>query len=223
MNSFWERTIVSRIEDALAKASQLRNSSLNDRKGAEPPLPSSTGLRKGNRLWWYGTGITMGLAVCFGVYRYAEEVLSPSRPKPPAAVVSGRSRPAAQQPAQVKSSMQKNRLPSSIPLYSPDAAYTSSHPGWQRYVTDSLEFLVFREDSTVKAIQVLSRQEKPITVDFFTSFLGEIAGTNSFKVQSVEEKDGYYIERGTAGDTADVVVYRKRPAGEIRAFVMAYL
>jgi len=214
---------MSRIEDALAKASQLRNNNINDRKGTEPDLPLSIGLRTGNRRWRYGIGICVGLAVCFGIYRYAKEVLIPSRFKPPAEVVSGKSRPAPQQPAPVKPSTQKNRLPTSIPLNSPDAAYSSSHPGWQRYVTESLEFRVFQEKSTVKAIQVLSRQEKPITVDFFISFIGEIAGTNLFKVQSVEEKDGYFVEKGTAGDTLDVVVYRKKPAGEIKAFVMAYL
>jgi hypothetical protein len=214
---------MSRIEEALAKASQLRKSNINDEKGAEYDLPPSNGLRKGKWRWRYGIGIFVVLAICFGIYRYAEEAVIPSRSIPPAEVVSGKSLPATQQPAPVKSSTQKNRLPTSIPLNSPDAAYSSSHPGWQRYVTESLEFRVFREKSTVKALQVLSRQEKPITVDFFTSFIGEIAGANSFKVQSVEEKDGYYIEKGMAGDTIDVVVYRKKPVREIKAFVIAYL
>src|SRR5664279_3911556 len=107
---------MSRIEDALAKASKLRKSNINDRKGAEPDLPPSIGLRKGNRRWRYGIGISLGLAVCFGMYHYADEVLITSRPKPPAAVDSGKSRPATQQPAPVKSLTQKNRLPTSIPL-----------------------------------------------------------------------------------------------------------
>jgi len=46
---------------------------------------------------------------------------------------------------------------------------------------------------------------------------------SSYKVQSSEEKDGYYIERGTASDTLDVVVYRKKPVRGIKAFVIAYL
>jgi hypothetical protein len=214
---------MSRIDDALAKASQLRKININDGKSAEPDLPPSIVLRKGNRRWRYAIGISVGLAVCFGTYRYAEELLIPSRSKPPAKVVSEKSRPAMQQPAPVKLSTRKNRLPTSIPINSPDSAYSSSHPGWQKYENESLEFRVFREESTVKAIQVLSRQGKPITVDFLTSFIGEISGVNSFKVQSVEEKDGYYIEKGTAGDTVDVVVYRKKPVREIKAFVIAYL
>lgn len=214
---------MSRIEDALAKASQLRKSSITDEKGAEHDPPPSNSLRKGNWCWRYGIGIFVVLAVCFGIYRYAEEVVIPSSSTPLAKVVSGKSLPATQQPAPEKSSKQKNRLPTAIPLNSLDAAYSSSHPGWQRYVTESMEFRVFREESTVKAMQVLSRQGKPITVDFFTSFIGEIAGANSFKIQSEEEKDGYYIEKGMAGDTVDVVVYRKKPVREINAFVIAYL
>ncbi|RQW89835.1 MAG: hypothetical protein EHM79_02390 [Geobacter sp.] len=214
---------MSRIEDALAKANQLRKSNVTVWKDAEPDLPPSIGRRKGNWCLRYGIGIPVVLVICFGIYLYVDEVLIPSRSKSPAKVVSGKSSSAALQPSPVKSSTQKNSLPSSIPLNSLDAAYSSSHPGWQRYVTESMEFRVFRKERTVKALQVLSRQEKPITVDFFTAFIVEIAGANSFKVQSVEEKDGYCIEKGVAGDTVDVVVYRKKPVREIKAFVIAYL
>lgn len=214
---------MSRIEDALAKANQLRQSKANESKGPEmvPPLPSEPG--KGKRSWLYAAGIFLALAVGFGMYPTAEELLVPSRPKPPVTGISEMPRATVQQPAPAKSSPQKNRLPSCIPLDSPDASYSASHPGWQRYKTETLEFRVFRAESAVKAIQVISRQGKAIADDFFTEFLGEIAGRDSFKVQSGKEKEGYYIERGTAGDMAEVVVYREKPAGKIRALVVAYL
>lgn len=214
---------MSKIEDALEKANQLRQNKLNNNMGQEPAPPPPLGPSKGKRLRQYSIGIFLALVVGLGVYRYAKEVSIPSRPKPPASDPSGNPRPAAQHPAPAKSSPQNNRLPTSIPLNSPDTVYASANPGWQRYITNSLEFRVLRKENAVKAIQVLSRQENVITADFFTSFLGETVGKDLFNVKSGEIKDGYYIERGAAGDTANVVVYRKKPAGEIMAFVVAYL
>lgn len=214
---------MSRIEEALAKASQLRKGTSSDRRDAVPELPPSIGQRKMNRRWLYGIGIFLCLAACFGIYRSAEVVVTPAPAKPPVQVVSVKPPLAAPQPAPAESSTQKGRLPAAIPLHAPDAAYASAHPGWQRYLSESLEFRVFREKDTVKAIQVFSRQEKPIPGEFFTAFIGDIVGGNLFKVQSSEEKDGYLIERGTASDSVDVVVYREKSVRAIKAFVIAYL
>lgn len=214
---------MSKIEDALNKANQLRQSRLNAGKYQVPVHSPQLGLCKGKRFWQYSIGISLALVVVFGVQRYAKEAHIPSQPKQPAADVSANLCQDVQHQAPVEASKRNNRLPTSIPLNSPDAAYASAHPGWQRYITKSLEFRVLQGESAVKAIQVLSRLENVITDEYFTSFLGEIAGRDLFKIQSSENKDGYNIERGTAGNTAKVVVYRKMPNGEIEAFVVEYL
>ena len=41
-----------------------------------------------------------------------------------------------------------------MPVKALDAAYGKKRPGWERYVTDSVEYLVFREKSKLKAVQV---------------------------------------------------------------------
>jgi hypothetical protein len=210
---------MSRIEDALIKASQKRQTIEIDRM-IQAELPSKSGSAIGKLRWWHFGGIFLFLALGFVVSRFYESgVIIPEKPKPVTADAVVKSRP-----AEIKAAtLPAPRLPSSIPLQSLDPAYSSTHPGWERYAADSLEFRVFRKESTVKAIQVLTQKDNVITDSFVTSFLAEFAGRDLFKVHSGEEKGGYFIERGTAGNKADVAVYRKGPTGKIRAFVVAYL
>lgn len=214
---------MSRIEEALAKANRMRLSNGGEGKGPDPAPPAGSRPATGKRRWWFCVGIFLALAVGFGMHRYVSDVSVPSRPKPVPTEDSVKLLPAAKQATPSKSPPRENGLPSSIPLNSPDRDYPAAHPGWQRYRTESLEFRVFREESAVKAIQVIARREKAITAGFLASFLAEIAGKESFRVQSKGERDGLFVEKGRAGNTADVIIYRRRPAGEIRALVVAYL
>jgi len=235
-------------EEVLAKPSQLPESASEaagplpeqspaegDSRGAPPPV--CTERAQGASPWRYGAGISLVLALALGVYLKADPVPNPIAPvaqetlvKPPAALTQPTDASPQQdriatppQPAVAAAPQRTRKLPSVVPLHAPDPAYAAAHPGWQRYQTQALEFRVFREQGAVKAIQVLARQDQPISLDFFLSLMGEIAGEESFKVQAVEARDGYYIERGTAGGAVEVVVYRKKPIGEIRGLVVAYL
>lgn len=114
-------------------------------------------------------------------------------------------------------------LPAGIPLNSPDPAFSTSHPGWQRYTTDKLDFRVFREGQKIRAIQVIALGEKAIENTFFSSFLRDVARGEKHSLTSAKERNGFYVEQGMAGKVAELLVYRKKPAGEIRAFVVAYL
>ena len=227
-------------EEVLAKPSQLPESASEaagplpeqspaegDSRGAPPPV--CTERAQGASPWRYGAGISLVLALALGVYLKADPVPNPIAPvaqetlvKPPAALTQPADATPLQ-PAAAAAPQRTRKLPSVVPLHAPDPAYAAAHPGWQRYQTQALEFRVFREQGAVKAIQVLARQDQPISLDFFLSLMGEIAGGESFKVQAVEARDGYYIERGTAGGAVEVVVYRKKPIGEIRGLVVAYL
>lgn len=182
---------------------------------------AGSGARSGVSPWFYGIGLSLALGLGLGLYLQSDP--PPRAPVKPAARDAALKSPAEVTPQPDASPAQRPRkLPSAVPLQAPDPAYAAAHPGWQRYLTQAQEFRVFREDGAVKAIQVLARQEEPISLDFFLSLLGEVARRDSFRVQAVEEKGGYYIERGKAGDLADVIVYRKRPNGEIRGLVLVY-
>jgi hypothetical protein len=49
------------------------------------------------------------------------------------------------QTAPAKVNMRENRIPSFILSSSPDPAYSSANPGWQRYETGAMEMRVFHE------------------------------------------------------------------------------
>lgn len=166
--------------------------------------------------------ISLILATLFLLFNFEAEQPVPQLPAPVASGIPGQSRQAALPPPPAAPAPQKKRLPGSIPLDAPDAAYAAAHPGWQRYESASCEFRVLQSNDTVKAIQVLAKDGSVISADFFRSFLAEIAGNVSFLAGSSEEKDGYLIEKGSAGETAKVIVYRKNTSGEILAFVVAY-
>lgn len=213
---------MSRIEDALANANKLRQLKEAEARGTErPPSPPPT-PHKVKRGWMYGVGIPLALAAVFGLYLIAAELKRQTGQTKQMTVKAANSQLAVQQTTEAAPRPQNNSLPSCIPLNSPDETYASKHPGWESYKNRMMEFRVFREKSAVKAIQVISRQEKAISDGFFASFLREIAGTDSFNILSGKKKDGYYIEKGSADGVAEIIVYRKKPAGEIKAVVVAY-
>jgi len=81
---------------------------------------------------------------------------------------------------------------------------------------------VFRENGAVKAVQVIALREKAITPDFYASFSKEMCGSDRCSIESRKERDGYLIEKGVAGDKTEVLIYRKKLSGEIRAFVLSF-
>ncbi len=173
--------------------------------------------------WKIAFGISLILGVGIGGYLFAERVITPRKDRQPTAEKAEKPLPTGKNQTVSQPPIKTNILPTAIPLNSADTEYAASHPGWQRYTTDSLEFRVFHENKNLKAVQVLARQENVITADFFKSFLAEIAGGDSLKVLSTENRDGYHIEKGKVGEKLEVVVYRKKTAREIRALVVAYL
>jgi hypothetical protein len=253
---------MSRLEEAIAKANQLRHNKADAAAEPEttvqavpdvPAVPESTSPsaavcspaahtaaqhKPGNglKIVRYIAGISLLVATAIAMYGYKGEAPVESQPKPPKVKVSSPMQPAAQpagqQPAPEKpipekmtlelTTQKKTRMPSLIPLDAPDSAYAAANPGWQRYESKTMEFRIFRKDNMVTAIQVLSKQGTLIPAEFFASFLTEIAGRDSFRAKTKEEKDEYSIEKGVAGDTAKVIVYRKKATGEIKAFVVSY-
>lgn len=171
--------------------------------------------------WYYGAGLVVAMVAGMSLDRYLVQQALPIRPRQVLAkVVVSQPKPASPVLAAATS---KPQLPASIPLDAEDFGYGSKHPGWQRYCTETVEFRVFRERDSVKAIQVMARQDEPLNGGFLDTFLGQVAAKTLYKITSHEKRDGYLIEKGSLGRLADVAIYRKKPANEIRALVVVYL
>lgn len=122
----------------------------------------------------------------------------------------------------MKAPRRENRI--SLPAFSSgtrDASYGASHPGWQKYRTEALEFKVFQEKNSTKAIQVIARREGAINRDFLKSFLDEVAGDQPYKKGSLKKEGGYLIEGGRKG-SVEVDLYRNIAAGDVRGVVVVF-
>ena len=199
---------MSIIEDALAKANEMRETVETDRN---QKLPSSPISFPSFRLI---ITICLSLVLCAGLLYHVITNL-------PASYSKGKLE--GKNVAPEKTSFDENRLPSSLSMASPDAIFSASHPGWQRYNTDSLEFRIFSEGKKVKAFQVIARNRNVIREDFFLSFMREIALGDRFKVHSTDEKGECLVERGYAGNKAEILRYKNKTDGTMSAFVVAYL
>ena len=84
------------------------------------------------------------------------------------------------------------------------------------------EYRVFRSGDKIKVVQVLAGIGTQ-TVDnkFFTTVLKEFIGNVDYSVSSQEQKQGYLVQRGSVGQKADLLVYRLKKTGRIRAFVVS--
>ena len=241
---------MSRILDDIAKAEKRRRDSgidspgivnragENDRKGAisgsadwqsmtangsliEAAANRKLSAERKSRRWYYGAGLVVAMVAGMSLDRYLVEPVLPIQPRQVLAKVVMVAQPAS--PVLAAAAASKPHLPACIPQDAEDFGYGSKHPGWQRYRTESVEFRVFRERDSVKAIQVMARQGEPLNGGFLDTFLGQVAGKSSCKITSREKRDGYLIEKGSLGRLADVAIYRKKPANEIRALVVVYL
>ncbi len=167
----------------------------------------------------------VGLVILLGsgLYHFAAEAFRINTSKPVDVIETGKSLRVVKLTAPLKAPVGENRIPSFIRTSSPDPAYSTAHPGWQRYETGAVEMRVFREGAAVKAIQVIARQGKTISGDFFSSFMNEISEKVQLKLLARDEREGCLVEKGLAAGIAEVLIYRNKTGGEMSAFVVAYL
>ncbi len=161
--------------------------------------------------WWYLT--TRKPEIMPAMLRIAKPPVTapapaparPVAPSPPAA-------PAAAKPV-------ASPVPSFIGSATRDEAYAAGKPGWERLLAPDAEFRIFRDNGTVRAVQVLSRERQHLNEALFQSVLSELAGSREYSIQTRETKGGFRIERGHASERADVVRYSSK--GVLRAFVVS--
>ncbi|GFE57896.1 hypothetical protein [Geobacter sp. AOG1] len=187
-------------------------------RGTPPPFENTFyGHKTKHRPWRYVIVFLAVLAVCATVYLYqfSQPRNAPaSRTGGPVSVPS----PAGQQPS---ASSDPARTIAFISRNRPDVGYAAAHPGWERFTNDAMEFLVFRESGNVKAIQIVALRQESLSDAFVAERVQDVSGSSAYQIGSRIEKDGFLIEKGSAKGNVELVIYRKRPSGDIRALVIA--
>lgn len=112
------------------------------------------------------------------------------------------------------------KLPAFIPAGVPDNAYAAAHPGWERYVGGGLEYLVFRENGRIHALQVIAGTEGKISDEFLRMCIRSSTGLEDGSSWVREQQADFQVEKGILPNKGEVAVYRKMPEGEIRGFVL---
>lgn len=179
-----------------------------------PPFESRFHGRKATRRPWRYVVLSLALlAVGAAVYLYQ---VSPPRNAP------GNSAPTSPAGQQSPAASESGRILAFIPRDRPDAAYAAAHPGWERFTNDTMDFRVFRESGAVKAIQVIALRQGALSDAFVAERVQDASGSSAYQIGFRAEKDGFLVENGSAKGNIELVIYRKRPSGDIRALVIAF-
>ncbi|HTP64822.1 MAG TPA: hypothetical protein VMJ66_05480 [Geobacteraceae bacterium] len=139
---------------------------------------------------------------------------------PPAAPVTRSAAPVTRPAAPVTAP--PSVLPAFIPMVSPDTTYSANHPGWERRVADGMEYLLFRENGRIRAIQVVAGTHGLISDPFLKTCIREASGQEEGINWVREKRDDFVVEKGTLVNKGEVAVYRKMPENEVRGFVITF-
>lgn len=139
------------------------------------------------------------------------------KPKPAAPTA-----PAATAKPPVGTGTDARPIPAIVPLNNRDAAYGTTRPGWDRYLSPTLEYLVFREQGNLKALQVIGRDGGSVPEPTVTALLRDAFQSAGYTVKSTREQDGYLVEEGTISGKGEILVYRRKTPDTIRAVVVTW-
>jgi len=114
-------------------------------------------------------------------------------------------------------------LPTFIPRGTPDITYAAAHPGWERYTGNGLEYLVFRENNRIRAIQVIAGAEGEISDAYLKMCVRQTTGREDCDSWVRDKRDDFLVEKGTLRNKGELAVYRKMPEGTIRGFVLTFI
>lgn len=112
-------------------------------------------------------------------------------------------------------------VPSFVPAAGRDQGYGESRPGWERYVSPSREFLVYRQQGKICVLQIIAVKRGALDDSFLASVLREFAGTAGYRIVTAARRGGYLIEEGRTATSGDIVIYRTLKRREIRGVVVA--
>jgi DNA-binding NarL/FixJ family response regulator len=113
-------------------------------------------------------------------------------------------------------------IPSMVAQAKLDPGYAKTHPGWQRYLDEKLEYKLFKEAEFFKALQVLGRNGASIPDQTFKRALLEFGGIDSYRVESTSEKGKYLVEQSEKKGGVALTLYRNKGDHQMKAFVLYY-
>ncbi|MBI2354119.1 MAG: hypothetical protein HYV06_03660 [Deltaproteobacteria bacterium] len=136
------------------------------------------------------------------------------------AIAENRARKEPARPATAAARL--TNLPEFIPRTGLDKGYGAANPGWERYKGRVTEFKVYREATTIKAIQIIDRGGEGVPESFMKGVLRQVSQNPVLVVESSDKKEGYVIQRGQVAQNLKAVYYRDEKGGRLRAFVLTW-
>jgi len=112
-------------------------------------------------------------------------------------------------------------LPSFVPLKGRDLTFSGSRPGWERYLSESVDIRLFRPEGKMRAIQVLAVNGVTISDIYLKNVLKEVQGNDQLKQLSVNQKQGFKMQRYSLNPKGELLIYRSKFSDSISAFVLS--
>jgi len=113
-------------------------------------------------------------------------------------------------------------LPSFVHSEWRDAPYSAQHPGWERYVSPEVDFRIFREKDTIKALQGISRSNTGISEPVLVRILEQLGINGSLPKGKETLKNGFLEESIVFPGVAELVIYHEQGGAKIKAFVLEF-
>ena len=103
-----------------------------------------------------------------------------------------------------------------------DKSYSSTHPGWVRFIGYDSESRIYHQADSVKAIQLLDRSGNGLSSDMVET-VEKLSGKPVFlNPETAETREGFFIQRGDLSDKLKVVYYRDIDSRNLRAIVLVW-
>lgn len=156
----------------------------------------------------------VGCGVYFWLLRAGDS--KPAAAPPPAATVDH----PVSTPAKIRNGI--NGIPSFVHSEWRDAPYTAQHPGWERYVSPEMEFRIFREKDTIKALQGISLSRKGISEPVLVQILEQLGINGPLPEGKDTLKNGFLEKSIVFPGVAELVIYHEQGGPQIKAFVLEF-
>ena len=163
--------------------------------------------------WPYITGLLCAVVLAFGWYFYYDHFMVKKDAGP-------LTNPPVEQHNLTAVKLEPQPVPDFIRVNGLDPLYEKSNPGWTRYLGSECEFLVFTDKGVNKAYQIIARKDSGIPEDLVRQLLRELTGSDTYSVSDRREKDGFLLESWKQGARCEVLLYRKKVSGVLRAVVL---
>ncbi|MEA5113181.1 MAG: hypothetical protein VB050_04065 [Geobacteraceae bacterium] len=103
-----------------------------------------------------------------------------------------------------------------------DQAYSSTHPGWERYVSPQLDFRIYRNVGMMKALQIIAVEGQPLSDPYMASVFSGLGYPVPAQAAKGVAKGGFLMEKSVLDDSAEIVIYRDNDGPTIRALVIVF-